>query len=62
MIQERVEQVDISDYNDVFQVLKKYEDKFTVECVWNTLYKRTVFSLQRFCRSEKDVLALVEVF
>ena len=62
MIQERVEQVDISDYNDVFQVLKKYEDKFTVECVWNTLYKRTVFSLQRFCRSEKDVLALVEVY
>ena len=62
MIQERVEQVDISDYSDVFQVLKKYEDRFTVECVWNILYKRTVFSLQRLCRSEKDVLALIEVY
>ena len=62
MIQERVEQVNISDYYDVFQVLKKYEDRFTVECVWSILYKRTVSVLQRSCRSEKDVLALVEVF
>ena len=62
MIQEWVPQVDISDFNDVFQVLKKYEDRFTVECVWNLLYKRTVSILQRIYRSEKDVLALIEVF
>ena len=62
MIQEWVPQVDISDFNDVFQVLKKYEDRFTVECVWSILYKRTVSILQRICRSEKDVLALIEVF
>ena len=62
MIQEWVPQVDISDFNDVFQVLKKYEDRFTVECVWSILYKRTVSILQRICHSEKDVLALIEVF
>ena len=31
MIQERMESVDISDYGQVFKVLKKYENEFVVE-------------------------------
>lgn len=46
MIQDRVRVVDISDYEEVFSVLKKYEEVSVVKGIWEILKRRTISQLQ----------------
>ena len=55
MIQERMESVDISDYGQVFKVLKKYENEFVVENIWYMLHKKSISYFQKFA-TKSDAL------
>ena len=61
MIQERMESVDISDYGQVFKVLKKYENDFVVEYIWNMLFKWIISDLQDRSNTQMDFLTLIGV-
>ena len=61
MIQDRVRVVDISDYEEVFSVLKKCEEVSVVKGIWDTLKKRTIFQLQDRYNSEIEVITFLEV-
>ena len=61
MIQDRVKEVKISDYEEVFSVLKKYEKVSVVKGIWDILKRRTISQLQDRYNSEKEVLSLLKV-
>ena len=61
MIQDRVRVVNISDYEEVFSVLKKCEEVSVVKGIWDILKRRTISQLQDRYNSEKEVLSLLEV-
>ena len=61
MIQDRVRVVDISDYEEVFSVLKKYEEVSVVKGIWEILKRRTISQLQDRYISEKEVLSFLKV-
>ena len=56
-----MESVDISKHEQVFNVLKKFEEVSVVKSIWDLLYKRTVSLLQVNYSSEKEVLELLKV-
>ena len=61
MIQDRVRVVRISNYEELFSVLKKYEEVSVVKGIWDILKRRTISQLQDRYNSEKEVLSLLEV-